>query len=110
LDIILDQSDAGRTRSVRPGDVVTIRLDETPTSGHRWMVEEIDPGVLDPAGDDFVPPAGAGRGGRGTRELRFRVLGPGPTRVRLALRRPWEGTAPVARRYETTIDATAEGR
>jgi inhibitor of cysteine peptidase len=104
--IDLGQPDAGRIRPARPGDVVVIQLDEAPTSGYRWQVEEVDPDALTPAGDEFRPPVGADRGGRGQRELRFTVSGPALIRVRLVLRRGWQGADPAARRYEVTIDAT----
>ena len=105
----LDRSDAGRVRTARPGDTVVIHLDESPTSGYRWTVEEVDPAVLRPAGDYYAPP-GPGRGGRGRRELRFTVVGRGSSRLRLALRRPWAPAGPATRRYETTIDVVSAGR
>ncbi|MEV4757176.1 protease inhibitor I42 family protein [Micromonospora sp. NPDC049559] len=104
-EISLGQQDAGGTRSARPGDLVRIHLEETPASGFRWQVEEFDQNVLEPAGDRFLPPPGVERGGRGRRELRFSVVGAGRGRVRLTLRRPWQGVEAAARRYETTIEA-----
>jgi inhibitor of cysteine peptidase len=103
--INLDRSDGGRTCSGSPGDVVVIRLDETPTSGFRWQVDECDLSVLRPAGDSFRPAEGAGTGGGGTREFRFAVVGARRGGVRLALRRAWESESPPADRFEATINA-----
>jgi inhibitor of cysteine peptidase len=102
----LDLTDAGRSRSASPGDLVVIGLDETPTSGYRWEVDEFDPAVLRPAGDDFRPASGAGIGGGGVREFRFTVVGPRRGAVRLALRRAWERESAPVERFEATIDAT----
>lgn len=103
--INLDRSDDGGARSASPGDVMVIRLDETPTSGYRWQVDECDPAVLRSAGDEFRPTGGAGIGGGGTREFRFAVVGPGRGGVRLALRRTWESESPAADQFEATINA-----
>lgn len=105
-EINLDKGDAGRAHSASPGDVVVIRLDETPTSGYRWHLDAFDPAVLKPVGDAFLPPTAAGMGGSGIRELRFAVVGARAGDVRLALRRPWEAASSAVDRFEATIDAT----
>ncbi len=104
--INLDGTDAGRTRPAEPGDLVVVRLDETPTSGYRWQIEELDPAALRVARDTFVPSSGTALGGAGTREFQLAVVGPRATRLRLALRRAWEPAGAAVRHFETTIDAT----
>jgi inhibitor of cysteine peptidase len=103
--VLLGEADAGRPRSAARGDIVIIRLDETPTSGYRWEVDEFDPVVLRVTGEGFRP-ADAALGAPGSHELRFVVVGRGDGRIRLALRRPWEGGSSPVRRFETTIRAT----
>ncbi|WP_422769684.1 protease inhibitor I42 family protein [Plantactinospora sp. WMMC1484] len=98
----LTGADAGRSYPAAPGDLVVVELDETPSSGYRWQLDEVDAHVLAPAGDSFRP-AGAGSGGTGTRQLRFTVVGAGRTSVRLALRRGWETPGQPVRRFEVTI-------
>ncbi|MEV1289517.1 protease inhibitor I42 family protein [Micromonospora sp. NPDC049679] len=104
--INLGRADGGRVHPASAGDVVVVRLDETPTSGYRWQIEEFDPEVLTPAGEESLAP-GAGIGGRGVRELRFTVVAPGASRLTLALRRAWEGAGSAVERFEATIDATS---
>jgi inhibitor of cysteine peptidase len=101
--IELDEADCGRDRVAAQGDSVVIRLPETPTSGYRWEIDEYEPAVLVPDGAGFTSPSGFG--GRGTRELRFAVVGPGRGGVRLVLRRHWEDPSAAIQRFEATISA-----
>jgi len=102
--IDLDKGDIGRPRSVRTGDTLTLRLDETPTSGYRWELDSHDPAVLQPDGDDFEPPSGDTLGGGGTREFRFKVISSGTSSLKLIRRRPWDANSEVEA-FETTISA-----
>jgi inhibitor of cysteine peptidase len=102
-ELVLDSARAGQSRSAAPGDVVVVRLAETPTSGYRWDVDEFDAGVLEPAGDTFTPAAEAGVGGGGTRELRFKVVGPGDGGLKLTRRRAWEADRSGVERFDATI-------
>jgi len=104
--IELAGTDAGQVRSAGSGDTVLVRLAETPASGYRWEIDGYEPAVLVPSGSEFRPPTGTGMGGRGTRELRFAVVGPGRSLLRLALRRYWEEPLTSAERFEVTLVVT----
>jgi len=86
------------------GDHVVIRLAETPTSGFRWQLDEYDPAVLQPAGDEFAPATDARTGGGGIREFRFLVRTADRSKVALSLRRAWETESAGAQQFETTIN------
>lgn len=101
----LTEESAGRSYPVAPGDLVVVRLAETPSSGYRWHLEAVDATVLAPAGDVFRPDR-AGLGGIGTRRFRFTAAGPGRVTVRLALRRGWEAGESATRRFEAAIHVT----
>jgi inhibitor of cysteine peptidase len=104
--VLLGEADAGRARAAARGDIVVIRLDETPTSGYRWEIEEFDPVVLRVTGEGYRAAPAGGLGAPGSHELRFVVVGRGDGRIRLALRRPWESGSSSTRRFETTIQAS----
>jgi inhibitor of cysteine peptidase len=105
--IRLDAADAGRARPAALGDMIEVALDETPTSGYRWEVETLNPGVLSASGDAFDPSTSGRMGGGGVHVFRFEVVGAGSSPVRLILRRPWDQGS-VADAFEATIEATVE--
>jgi inhibitor of cysteine peptidase len=77
--------------AVAPGDELAVRLDETPSTGHRWVVEQAPEGV-ELVGDEWTavgsaPDARAGD--PGVRELRFLAQEPVAGELVLRLRRPW---------------------
>lgn len=104
-EIGLDGDDTGRRIQAQPGDVLILRLDETPTSGYRWDLGDLDPAVLAHAGDEFSPASADTVGGGGTRVFRFTVIGPGTSPLKLVRRRPWAPDS-IVEAFEATIDAT----
>jgi predicted secreted protein len=101
--IEIDEGSAGQPHHAAPGDRVVIRLAESPTSGYQWQLDDYNPKVLRPAGDEFAPAADARTGGGGTREFRFVVVGTEGSSVALSLRRAWEADAPAAQQFLTEI-------
>jgi inhibitor of cysteine peptidase len=99
--MVLTQLDNGRSVTVSPGSVVTVRLPEAPTTGYRWALEAAS--SLTPIEDRVA--AGGAIGGEGTRELEFRISRPGRHALRLKRWREWEGDASVIDRFTVTIVA-----
>jgi predicted secreted protein len=104
-EINLGTTDDGRTVSARLGDVLTVRLDEVPTSGYRWELGDHDPAILQPEDDDYSPPSVDTLGGAGTRQFRLLVIGAGKSRLKLIRRRSWDPDSAVET-FETIIDAS----
>jgi predicted secreted protein len=105
-EVVLDQSNAEQSLSVALGDAIVVQVDETPTSGYRWEVAEVDPTVLELEDDAFTPAAGDRVGGGGQREFRFRVVGQGESQLRLIHRRSWEPETVATDELSATITAT----
>jgi inhibitor of cysteine peptidase len=103
-NIEIDEGSAAQPHPAAPGDSVIIRLPESPMSGYRWQLDDFDPGVLQPAGDEFVSAVDALTGGGGTREFRFVVLSPDQSEVTLSLRRSWAADTAAEHRFRTTIN------
>lgn len=104
-EIDLDLTNTGERAAAAIGDEVVVTLDETPTSGYRWVLDSFDEAILAPLDSEFVPPAGDRLGSQGARRFRFTVVGTGRTGLSLVNRRPWEPGA-NERRFEATIEAT----
>ena len=92
----------GQTVAAAPGDRITVRLPENPTTGFRWHCPAA-PQCLTPESDSFEPVRGAQVGGGGTRVLSYRALRAGTDLLCLVLWRAWEGESSIARRFEVTI-------
>jgi inhibitor of cysteine peptidase len=101
MTIELTTADSGTHRTAQVGDVVSVRLPESPTTGYRWQVD-VDATRLR-ATDDRFDPAHPGRGGGGERVLVFEVLRAGPAALRLDERRSWE-TGPASSEFSVQLD------
>jgi inhibitor of cysteine peptidase len=99
--MMLSEQDAGRTVGMHVGDVVTIRLQENPTTGYRWAVEAT--GGLEQVGDRFVP--GGAIGAAGIRSFEFRPPHAGAYELRMKHWRTWEGESSTQNRFNVKIDA-----
>jgi len=85
------------TKTVRPGDVVEIRLPAIPGTGYSWQIEAPDPTVLSLVGKHFenksndAPRAGAPV----DQVITLKAVGEGQAEIRLSYRRPWEKSKPA---------------
>ena len=98
--MMLSEQDAGRTVEMKVGDVVTIRLQENPTTGYRWAVETA--GGLEQVGDRFDP--GDAIGAAGIRSFEFRPPHTGTYELRMKHWRAWEGEGSVLNRFSAKIN------
>jgi len=104
-EVRIDAANADAPHTANVGDVVVIRLHETPTSGFRWQLDSFDPDVLENSGDEFVPDPESRTGGGGTRVFRFLMRQTDPTDLALSLRRPWETDTSPTESFRTVINA-----
>jgi predicted secreted protein len=85
------------SKTVRPGDVVEIRLPAIPGTGYSWHVEASDPNVLVLLDKRFehrtndAPRVGA----TVDQVITLKAVGEGKAEVTLSYRRPWEKPAPT---------------
>jgi predicted secreted protein len=107
-DIVIDQSDRGRTFEVTEGDLVLVRLAENPTTGYRWEMDAVDERILSLQCAEYSEEAEAGIGGGGTRTFSFEAESPGAVQIRLRLRRAWEPEEAAADQFAITIDVQGE--
>ncbi len=98
-----DHKDNGSLVEARRGDVIIISLHETPSTGYRWKVENIDQEVLQFQKADFLLDPRAGIGGGGIRNFTFQAIQKGTTNLFLKLLRSWLGDVSIIKRYEISI-------
>jgi inhibitor of cysteine peptidase len=98
----LTRSNHDKTVSAAAGDDVTITLDENPTTGYRWFIENSNPDVIEVKSSDFAPGAG-GSGAGGTRQITLVLQKPGTARLELNSRRDWEAPSSASDRFAVTF-------
>lgn len=98
----LTEQDSGRTVTVAPGSVITVRLAEPRTAGFKWEVHDDGGGAMALTSERLVP--GVLPGGRAAHEFRFVALEPGSVALRLAQRRPWAPDDPDGGRWQVRVE------
>ena len=101
--ITLTRADDGRTVELRPGDDVTLRLEENPTTGYQWTLEPTSGEVVALRASDHVRAPGAAVGGGGERVFTLRAEKAGSATVRAKLWRAWEGDRSVTGTFSVTL-------
>ena len=84
------ERDNGASAQVQRGAKITIELKENPTTGYRWTISSMDEVLLEPEGDEFLPPDQATPGAGGLRRFLFRAKGAGSTALTLISKRVWQ--------------------
>ncbi|MCU0306483.1 MAG: protease inhibitor I42 family protein [Thermoleophilia bacterium] len=85
----------------RVGEVVTLELEENPTTGYRWVPTTV-PAALRYLGRDYVPDEPQVEGSGGTARFRFRALAAGATAVEFTSRGP-DGPDDPPRRASVSV-------
>lgn len=102
-EVIITPSESGKTLHAQVGDVVVVRLPESPTTGFRWAIVGGPDDVLRLRDDRFELAGGGGIGGGGTRIFRLAANRGGTAGVELKLWQEWEGEKSVTDRVRVTV-------
>ena len=89
-DYVFSEKDNGASAQVQRGAKITIELKENPTTGYRWTISSIDEVLLEPEGDEFLPPDQATPGAGGQHRFFFRAKGASSTALILISKRAWQ--------------------
>lgn len=102
-ELALSKSDLGKTFHVLKGDSISIRLEENPTTGYRWVVDSFDNQVLELQGSSYSALPGAGIGAGGMRTFNLLAKFQGTANLQLSLRREWESSNAAIEHFEVII-------
>jgi len=105
----LEAADANGTYALRVGDTVQIRLAESPGTGYRWTVEQLDESRLVLEDSVFIHSPRDLVGGSGLRTLTLRARRDGTTTVCFAQRRPWAGGGGPVNQFQATFTIVGKG-
>ncbi len=89
-EIRLTQEDNGRLTELGKDQTLVISLESNPSTGYSWQVAEMNPDVLQQAGETEFEQLSPLLGAPEKQFLRFRAVGAGQSPLRLVYRRPWE--------------------
>jgi inhibitor of cysteine peptidase len=86
--LVIDETWNHRDAEVAAGDTMKLELSENPTTGYRWRIPDVGPGlrILD---DSFEAPTG-GPGSGGVRRWTLAADKAGTIPLRLELKRGWQ--------------------
>jgi uncharacterized protein YjbI with pentapeptide repeats len=102
-DVVLGPADRGRRIDIRPGDTVTVRLPENPTTGYQWQVAADSSaalsGIASLIHQGFAPAATSAAGASGERTLVFEARAPGQASLRLLSKPSWRGDEAAAQDF-----------
>ena len=96
-------ADSGSTVTLAPNDFLTVTLDDNPTTGYSWAINQVDASVLAPQRADFTQGSSNAPGSGGTRALSFKALRAGSTVLHLKHWRPSEGDNPLNERFVVMV-------
>ena len=104
-NIILTSEQNDGSIDVLVGNILTVQLAESPTTGYVW-INKTSGNVLSLEKSDFTPNTAVGIvGGAGQRTLRFVVSHPGRSTLQLKLIREWEGESSAVDVFSVNIHA-----
>jgi len=101
--LMLTEKDQGKSITVKAGDTITVTLNENPTTGFRWEVEKYDADIIALRNSSFVPPATSSPGAGGEHVFMFEGKKPGTAQLALELKRNWQASDAVTKRYAVSV-------
>lgn len=102
-EMIIGQTNRGNSFDIAQGSVVSIRLEENPTTGYQWEISELDSRVVELQDSEYIGASKVVLGAGGLRIFTFEAKSPGVTQVRLKLRREWESEEEAIEHFEVTL-------
>lgn len=92
-----------QTLFVSPGDVIRIQLEENPTTGYAWKMEETPP-LLSVQKNDYELFQNTGIGGGGKRTIELSVEQSGQASIQMKNWQRWSGD--VYQTFELNVEST----
>ena len=96
-------ADNGKTLTLKPGQKITLRLNENPTTGYRWSTSAFNSQILQLIDDRFDLPDTSAMGGGGQRVLTFQANQLGQVTLNLKNRQEWEDEASALESFNLTL-------
>jgi inhibitor of cysteine peptidase len=100
----LTEADDGRSVDLYVGETVDVTLPENATTGYRWAIDRLDPGIVE--ANESKPRYPSGQvGNAGQVTFAFKATKAGSGEVLLKYWRHFEGDASVTKRFGIRLNA-----
>jgi len=96
--VTLTENNNQKHIEIHVDDIIQIHLDESPTTGYRWEITELNTNDMRVISQDFKLHSNSGVGGGGKKMIQLKVLRKVSGRIKLENRQPWSGD--VYKRFE----------
>jgi len=101
--ITLTRAEHGKSIEAQVGDLITVSLNENPTTGFRWAIDESDDDAVALSSSEYAVTPRSRVGGGGRRVVTFEARKTGVSAIRLKLWHTWEGDSSVTQRFAITL-------
>ena len=102
-EMVIKQTDRGKSFDIFQGSIISIHLEENPTTGYKWEVINVNSRVLELQNSEYIGASESILGGRGLRIFTFEAKLPGVTQIGLKLHQEWEEEATAIESFEVII-------
>lgn len=99
----LTEADNGRTVDLKVGETLEVTLPENATTGYRWAVDRLDPGIVEAHESKPIYPSGP-TGSAGEVTFSFKAGKAGSGEVSLNWRH-FEGDSSITQRFRVRLNA-----
>jgi inhibitor of cysteine peptidase len=99
----IDRSYDNKTLDINVGDKLTIILEENPTTGYRWKLDQVNEEAMTLEDSKYSANSESQVGGGGYRTFIFRSVSNGATKISLSLRREWEKEQSPIDRFQISV-------
>jgi inhibitor of cysteine peptidase len=99
----INESDAGKTITIKTGETLVVRLEGNITTGYTWVPAEQNPQLLTQVGEADYKPESNLIGAPGTIIIKFTAADTGQTVLHLDYKRPWETDTAPSQTFEVTV-------
>ena len=87
--IRVDESFNLKTIQISTDDTIELQLDETPTTGYKWELQDTDKEDIQLLQEEYTLYEGAGIGAGGMKTIRFNILTNGKGKIVFENRQRW---------------------
>src|SRR5215207_9366612 len=88
--ITLSENNNQHHINISVDDIIQIELDESPTSGYKWELAELDTSDMDVMSEDFKPNINAAIGGSGKKIIQLKAIRKSTGTIKLQKYRSWD--------------------